>query len=316
MAQLIQERIENPECILVEELPSTGRGSNGFGSTGINSADLECNEPMIVPVRLNKDTTGSAMIDSGASTQFIDLDFAVKNNLPLTLKATPETLIVVDGRQAESQLTHACTLALTVIQHLETLTFQVTKIAGWNVILGKTWLKRHNPVINWTKNTVSFGSGYCQAHCLPTRVPQPTDTPTTTYKITMISPAAFRLATEQEHSQVFLLAMSSTQEPTDPSKHPDYPANLGPPQYHDYLPLFSKTGADKLPPHGYVDHEIPLGIDKKPPMGRMYSISATELQEIREWIEENLSKGFIRASSSSCASPILFVKKKDGSLRL
>ncbi len=51
-------------------------------------------------------------------------------------------------------------------------------------------------------------------------------------------------------------------------------------------------------------------------MGRMYSMSASELQEIRTWIEDNLSKGFIRASSSSCASPILFVKKKDGSLRL
>ena len=45
-------------------------------------------------------------------------------------------------------------------------------------------------------------------------------------------------------------------------------------------------------------------------------MSASELQEIRTWIEDNLSKGFIRASSSSCASPILFVKKKDGSLRL
>ena len=48
----------------------------------------------------------------------------------------------------------------------------------------------------------------------------------------------------------------------------------------------------------------------------MYSIPASELQEIRKWIEENLSKGFIHASSSSCASPILFVKKRDGSLRL
>ena len=45
-------------------------------------------------------------------------------------------------------------------------------------------------------------------------------------------------------------------------------------------------------------------------------MSASELQEIRTWIEDNLSKGFIRASSSSCASPILFVKKKDRSLRL
>ena len=316
MAQLILERIENPECILVDKLPETKRATKGFGSTGINSADLGCNEPMIVLVELNKDTNGSAMIDSGASTQFIDLDFVLRNNLPLTLKAKPETLIVVDGREAENQLTHTCTLDLTVDQHLETLTFQVTKLAGWNMILGKIWLKRHNPVIDWTKNTLTFGSGYCQAHCLPTRPPQPANPPVTTYKIAMISRAAFRLATAQEDSQVFLLAMSTTQEPTDPVKHPDYPANLVPSQYHHFLPLFTKKEADKLPPHRYVDHEIPLEADKKPPIGRMYSMSATELQEIRKWFEENLSKGFIRASSSSCASPILFVKKKDGSLRL
>ena len=83
----------------------------------------------------------------------------------------------------------------------------------------------------------------------------------------MTSRAAFRLATEQENSQVFLLAMSSIQEPTDPAKHPDYPANLVPFQYHDFLPLFTKKGADQLPPHRYVDHEIPLEADKKPPMG-------------------------------------------------
>ena len=81
----------------------------------------------------------------------------------------------------------------------------------------------------------------------------------------MISRAAFRLAIEQEDSQVILLAMSSTQEPTDPAKHPDYPGNMVPSQYHDFLPLFTKKGADKLPPHRYVDHEIPLEADKKPP---------------------------------------------------
>ena len=96
----------------MEELPSTGRESQGFGSTDINSADLGCNEPIIVPVRLNKDTSGSAMIYSGSLTQFIVLDFAVKNNLPLTLKPMPETLIVVDGSETENQLTHTCTIEL------------------------------------------------------------------------------------------------------------------------------------------------------------------------------------------------------------
>ena len=159
------------------------------------------------------------------------------------------------------------------------------------MILCKTWLKRHNPVIDWTNNTVTFGSGYCQAHCLQTRAPQPANPPVTTYKIAMISRAAFRLATKQEDFQVFLLAMSSTQESTDPVKHSDSPANLVPSQYHDFLPLFTKKEADKLPPHRYVDHEIPLEADQKPPMGRMYSMSATEQQEICKWIEENLSRG-------------------------
>ena len=45
-------------------------------------------------------------------------------------------------------------------------------------------------------------------------------------------------------------------------------------------------------------------------------MSDSELKEVRKWIDENLSKSFIRASSSSAVSPILFVKKKDGSLRL
>ena len=93
----------------------------------------------------------------------------------------------------------------------------------------------------------------------------------------MISRATFRLATQQEDSQVFLLTMATIQEDTDPAQHPEYPANLVPSQYHDFLPLFTKKGADELPPHRYVDHEIPLETDKKPPMGRMYSMSSTEL---------------------------------------
>ena len=179
MAQMILESIQNPDTQHVDSLPDTSRGSSGFGSTGtsrikpvpaaaatVEPTDLGCNQPMVIPVILqltsgSSPVPGSAMIDSEASTQFLDLDFAVRNNLPLDLKPKPETLIVVDGREATNQLTHTCTMNLTIDQHLETLTLQVTKLAGWNMILGKTWLKKHNPVIDWTKNTVTFSSGYC-----------------------------------------------------------------------------------------------------------------------------------------------------------
>jgi hypothetical protein len=41
-----------------------------------------------------------------------------------------------------------------------------------------------------------------------------------------------------------------------------------------------------------------------------------ELATLREYIDENLSKNFIRHSKSSAGAPILFVKKKDRSLRM
>jgi hypothetical protein len=41
-----------------------------------------------------------------------------------------------------------------------------------------------------------------------------------------------------------------------------------------------------------------------------------ELAALREYIDENLSKNFIRHSKSPVGAPILFVKNKDGSLRM
>jgi len=89
-----------------------------------------------------------------------------------------------------------------------------------------------------------------------------------------------------------------------------------PVEYHEFLPLFSEGLAKNIPPHWPYDHKIPLQEGFTPPFGPLYLMSRTESQTLTEWLEENLSKGFIRASSSPAASPILFVKKTDGSLRL
>jgi hypothetical protein len=45
-------------------------------------------------------------------------------------------------------------------------------------------------------------------------------------------------------------------------------------------------------------------------------LSEPELVALRTYIDENLANGFIRHSKSPAGAPILFVKKKDGSLRL
>ena len=45
-------------------------------------------------------------------------------------------------------------------------------------------------------------------------------------------------------------------------------------------------------------------------------MSRDELTTLRTWLDENLAKGFIRPSSSHVTSPVLFVKKPGGGLRL
>ncbi|MBW0537993.1 hypothetical protein O181_077708 [Austropuccinia psidii MF-1] len=88
-----------------------------------------------------------------------------------------------------------------------------------------------------------------------------------------------------------------------------------PPAYHQYLDVFSKVKAEKLPPHRACDHHIELeGL--LPPIGVIYSLSNQESETLRAYISENVEKGFIRPSSSSTGEPVLFVKKKDGGLCL
>ena len=47
-----------------------------------------------------------------------------------------------------------------------------------------------------------------------------------------------------------------------------------------------------------------------------YRMAPAELKELKAKLEEFLSKGFIRPSTSPWGAPVLFIKKKDGSLRL
>ncbi|MBW0488379.1 hypothetical protein O181_028094 [Austropuccinia psidii MF-1] len=85
--------------------------------------------------------------------------------------------------------------------------------------------------------------------------------------------------------------------------------------YHQYLDVFSKVKAERLPPHHSCDHHIKLE-GSLPPVGVIYSLSNQESDTLRAYISENVEKGFIRPSSSSTGAPVRFVKNNDGGLHL
>src|SRR6202165_3009498 len=138
--------------------------------------------------------------------------------------------------------------------------------------------------------------------------------------VSIIGAAAFAHLCNQPDTQLFTVSFSpETMELSNIATHgtetdPDL-SNI-PPEYHEFAELFSKREAEKLPPHRPYDHEIPLIPGAKPPFGTIYSMSPTELETLRKYVEKNLAKGFLRHSQSPCGAPVLFVKKSDGTLRL
>jgi hypothetical protein len=67
-----------------------------------------------------------------------------------------------------------------------------------------------------------------------------------------------------------------------------------PEQYYEFLPLFNKVLAERLPPHRPgIDHEVRLKDGETPTWGLLYSMSRAELVVFKEWLKENISKGFI-----------------------
>src|SRR5260221_2088093 len=89
-----------------------------------------------------------------------------------------------------------------------------------------------------------------------------------------------------------------------------------PVDYHEFQDVFSDAKANTLPPHRPYDLQISLEEGAKPFHGPIYSLSPPELTALQEFLEEHTQNGFIHPTKSPWGSLVLFVKKKDGSLRL
>ena len=87
------------------------------------------------------------------------------------------------------------------------------------------------------------------------------------------------------------------------------------PVVREFPDVFSDDIAG-LPPEREVEFTIDLISGTEPISIPPYRMAPTELRELKAQLEELLNKGFIRQSISPWGAPALFVKNKDGSLRL
>ncbi len=93
----------------------------------------------------------SALVDSGATSYFIDQTFVAQHNIPVVKKSTPIPVEVIHGRTiASGAITHKTTLLeLRIDKHAEKIIVNIISTPHHPVILGLPWLEVHNPIIDW-----------------------------------------------------------------------------------------------------------------------------------------------------------------------
>ena len=87
-----------------------------------------------------------------------------------------------------------------------------------------------------------------------------------------------------------------------------------PAEYADLSDAFSEEAANELPNHGPADMKIDFKEGQEPRNTGLRPMSPVELEELRRYLEEKLGKGWIRQSKSPMLAPIVFARKKDGSI--
>jgi hypothetical protein len=83
----------------------------------------------------------------------------------------------------------------------------------------------------------------------------------------------------------------------------------------DYPDFFAEVTIG-LPPDCEIEFTIDLMTGTQPIHKAPYRMTPSELKELKKQLEDLVDQGFIRPSVSPWGAPVLFVRKKDGSLRM
>ena len=133
----------------------------------------------------------------------------------------------------------------------------------------------------------------------------------------MVRAALFQYLTKQKSVEIFGISMRDLEYQLNKAEKPTTdPATVVPECYHKFLDVFLKEALDKVSLHSKYDYKIELvNRGKDHGQAALCGMSKPQLEFVKNFLEENLKKGFIEASRAPCSSPILLAKKPGRGIR-
>jgi len=243
----------------------------------------------------NQEIPTPALIDCGATgIAFMDQDFSRHHQIPLQELKPNKQVEVIDGRPIESgDITHIAKVGMQIQEHMEQLPMLITKLGHYPIVLGIPWLRLHDVAVRSASSTVTFGSYYCITHCHDASVtiqgvmeepPEPVYQVQEIFElkirplrqfrrnIVMLNEASFFRTIKKGRLAVFKASLYDITKAIEANHLKERPLKeIVSKQYHEFLPLFNKVLADRLPPHRFgIDHEVRLKDGETPAWGPLY----------------------------------------------
>jgi hypothetical protein len=258
------------------------------------------------------------LIDSGATDNYIDS--RVVHDLCIPTCTVPGKSVKLANGTLQDASERVSLLDFRISAFKDSQAFTVTHLAVDDIVLGKPWLTQHNPDIDWQANVVSVVRHGVE-YTLPPIIVDPED-------VSLIS-AMQAIKAVERGATAFIAVLMEVQPGPDPPPLdsfdaaveglplPAFPGKSGTQVRQVLLKhrgVFSKVTG--LPPIRGHEHEILLQSGAKAPFGPIYQLSPLELEECKKQLTELIEKGFIQPSKSPYGAPILFVRKKNGKLRM
>ena len=270
--------------------------------------------------------TVKVLLDSGATGLVMSSEFAKKQGFKLKKLERPIQVRNVDRTfNQEGPIENTVEMNIYYQGHRERTEIDVIRGQKWKVILGMLWLVCHNPEIDWRTGEVKMTR--CPEECGKQWRPVQGKSGWEKQKEEEKKKKAEKRKEEKEKRNkqkrggtVEVRKITEDweiwDEEEEAAKSEEEAKKLVPEKFHRWIKVFGKKQLERMPTRKLWDHAIDVKEGFMPRKGKVYPLSREEREEVREFVKEQLRKGYIQPSKSPQTAPASFVGKKDGKKRM